>query len=179
MAPYQCMQASAQVRGEFVIPMIDSAGPFQDIPLKILADNGINEPQPGEWYSYQAYLNSLKAIAAKMGPATMFLIGKWMVEDSKWPADMDSMDRLFEALDQTYRAYHRGESNSYKTAKVDEKNIRVTSQSPYPEDVERGLIETLVRKYKPKNVLTARVKVDPSQPSKSKGSNSSSYLVSW
>ncbi|MDR3577004.1 MAG: hypothetical protein P4L50_24325 [Anaerolineaceae bacterium] len=179
MALYQCSQPQAQVRGEFIIPMIESAGPFQDTPLKILADNGIDEPQPGEWYSYQAYLNALKAVATRLGPATLFLIGKWMVEDANWPKTIESPEKALEALDSVYRSCHRGDNGSYKVQKIDDKNVHVVCQTPYPEDIDRGLIETLARKYRQNKLVNVRVRIDLSQPCKSKGANTSTCLVSW
>jgi hypothetical protein len=63
--------------------------------------------------------------------------------------------------------------------KIDDKNLRVQCQSPYPEDIDRGLIETLARKYKQSKFMNIHIKMDPTQPSKAKGANASTCLVSW
>lgn len=44
--------------------------------LKILAENGVVNPMPGQCYRQRAWLDSLKAIAAKLGPSTLRAIGK-------------------------------------------------------------------------------------------------------
>jgi hypothetical protein len=180
MVLYQSPQPGIEVRGEYVIPMIDSAGPFQETPLKILAENGIVEPQPGQWYPLQAYLNAIKTVASKLGPATLFLIGKWMAEDGVFPQGINNIDTALAALDKAYNLNHRGGNcGSYEIQKASERSYRVICQSPYPEDVDRGLIEALLRKHKTAGILSVQVKIDTSLPSKSKGAETSTIVVSW
>ncbi len=44
--------------------------------LKALADNGIVDPVPGQWYSQPVWLDSLKAMTQKLGPSTLRAIDK-------------------------------------------------------------------------------------------------------
>ena len=68
-------------------------GPYKETGLKILAEHGIANPQPGHWYPQQAWLDAFKAIAEKIGAGTLLAIGKTIPENAQWPPHVDTIEK--------------------------------------------------------------------------------------
>jgi hypothetical protein len=180
MGVYQVNNPKAEVKGEYILPILDCAGPFRDAPLQILAEFGIPEPDPNAWYSMQAYLNTIKKVAEKMGPATLGAIGKWVPEDVPWVDNISSLQDGLNSINTVYAANHRnGDVGSFKYEKVDDKSGKLICNTPYPDELDRGIIEAVARKFKEKSMLFVRVKLETSLPTRTKGADTSTFIVSW
>ena len=46
----------------------------------VLADNGIDDPKPGEWYSQQAWLDAFEVLATELEPHLLDRIGEQIPE---------------------------------------------------------------------------------------------------
>jgi hypothetical protein len=93
MAQFEAFDPEVEVNGETVLSVIDGMGTYKSIGEKILQENGIVNPQPGEWYSQQAWLNAFRTIAEKVGDSTLYEIGKKIPENAQFPPEVDSTEK--------------------------------------------------------------------------------------
>ncbi len=169
MAQFSAMSHNVQVNGETVLSVIDGVGPFKSSALKILANNGIADPKPGDWYSHQSWLNAFKEIAETIGENTLYSIGKKIPENASFPPEIDSIDKALGAIDMAYHMNHRGgEIGNYKYEKTGDRSARIVSQDPCPCAFDRGIIEAI-----------ATVKHDDSAPCRTNGAESCTYVINW
>jgi len=180
MAQFKAFAAGVEVNGETVLSVVDGMGAFQSKAIQILAENGISNPQAGKWYSQQAWLDAFKVIAEKMGGATIFLIGKGIPKNAQFPSDIDTLDKALASIDIAYHMNHRGgEIGSYRYEKLTERSAKLTCRNPYPCDFDRGIITTMVQKFKPKGVLNIKVRHDDTSPCRKEGADSCTYFIEW
>ena len=76
MKTFTASSPRIEVNGETVTSMIDGMGAFRSRAIQILSENGINNPEPGQWYNQQAWLNAFKTISEKVGRLTLSNIGQ-------------------------------------------------------------------------------------------------------
>ncbi len=52
-------------------------------------------------------------------------------------------------------------------------------KNPYPSELDRGIITTLVRRYTPGRPHEVDVVLDTTKPSREQGADSCWYIISW
>lgn len=180
MKIFKASSPSVEVNGETVHSIIDGMGAFKAKALKILADNGIDNPQPGKWYNQQAWLNAFKAISEQIGASTLNAIGQKIPENAKFPPEIDEIHKGLASIDVAFHMNHRnGIIGNYKYEKIDDKNVKIICSNPYPDEFDKGIITAMTRKFKPANVINVKVHVDETQNTRTKGGDSTTFLVSW
>jgi hypothetical protein len=92
MAQFIAFDDSIEVNGQTILSVVRGMGVFEKLALKILKEHGIDNPQPGRWYSQQAWLDAFKEIATKIGPNTLFEIGKKIPESADWPPEIRTIE---------------------------------------------------------------------------------------
>lgn len=180
MAQFVAKAPGVMVNGETVNSVVAGMGAFRAASIKILTENGIGEPKAGQWYKQQDWLNAFKAIAQSVGGSTLFQIGKAIPANAAWPPQIDTIDKALASIDVAYHMNHRGgEIGHYTFALTGERSGKFVCNNPYPCDFDRGIITAVATKFKPAGVAMVNVKHDDSQPCRSKGGDSCTYLVSW
>lgn len=181
MAGYRALDANVEVSGETVYAIIDGMGAFRETALKILAKQGIVNPQPGEWYKQQAWLNAFSVISEKLGSDALFNIGMKVSENADFLPGIETLDKALSVIDAAYHTSHRnGEIGHYYFDVRSDDSYEMVCKTPYPCDFDRGLLTALCSRYKPAGT-TARAVVthDDSKPCRKKGADSCTYLVTW
>ncbi|HPA73676.1 MAG TPA: hypothetical protein PKY31_15510 [Spirochaetota bacterium] len=194
MAQFIAFDPKVEVNGETVLSIVDGMGAFKDRAYKFLADNGIQNPEPGKWYPQQSWLNAFKAITQATGDFTLFNIGKKIPENAQFPPEINTMDKALAAIDVAYHMNHRVNGQimfdpgtgkmlegigHYKFHRAGDREIRMVCENPYPSDFDRGIIEAMAQKFKPAGAGVVIVRLDESQPTRKKGANSCTYTVKW
>src|SRR5262245_47196461 len=108
MAQFKPFSPDVQVNGHTVLSVITALDSGQETRLEILARNGIADPQHHQWYSQTSYLNAFKEIYEKVGPSTLFAIGKAIPESAKFPSQINSLEKALSAIDVAYKMNHKG-----------------------------------------------------------------------
>ena len=62
---------------------------------------------------------------------------------------------------------------------IGDKSAKFTCTNPYPDDFDKGLITAMARKFKPVTSAIVNVTSDTNQPARSKGADSTIFLVNW
>lgn len=179
MALYKAYNAKVEVNGETVLSVVSGMGIFKDNALQILKENGIDNPKPGQWYLQQSWLNAFKTIAERIGKTTLYQIGKSIPESAKFPSEINDIHKALSAIDIAYHMNHRnGEIGYYKYEKINERTVKIICQNPYPTDFDKGIIDAMAKKFKPKDSFV-KVTLDEKQLVRNKGAESDTFIVSW
>jgi hypothetical protein len=191
MAEFIAFRPGVEVYGAVVLSVVDGMGEFKSRAEAILAQNGIRRPQPEAWYPQQAWLDSFKTISEKIGPRTLFAIGKKILEAVEWPAWIDSLETGLGAIDMNYHLRHRlngvpmlneatgemtpGIGNYEFRGLTGEKSAVMVCNNPYPSEFDRGIITAMGRRFKP----GLEVRLDATQPTRTRKADSCTYLIEW
>lgn len=180
MATFIAFERGVEVNGQTVLTIVNGMDIFKKRAYQILAENGIRDPKPGKWYSQQAWLNAFKTIAQSIGPYTLYRIGSKIPENAQFPPEIDSIEKALASIDVAYHMNHRkGEIGHYNYEKTGERTAQFVCNNPYPCTFDKGIIEAMGRKFKPKDSTNVLVKHDDTAPCRNKGADSCTYMVRW
>jgi hypothetical protein len=179
MVLFKAYDPKVEVNGETVLSVVDGVGSFKTMALKWLKDSGINDPKPGQWYLQQAWLDCFKLISEKLGPASLKKIGEAIPRNAKFPPQVNSVETALGAIDIAYHMNHRnGNIGNYKFSKTGPNSATLVCDNPYPDAFDLGIIESCAEKFKAAG-QSVEVKIDESKPTRTKGANSTTYLIKW
>ncbi len=179
MAEFKAFSPRVQVLGEVVLSLVNVMGAFKGISIEILKENGIVDPEPSKWYSQQSWLDSFRAIADKVGPNTLYQVGRQVPQQYRFPPMIDSIETVLSNLDEAYRKSHRGgEVGHYRFQIRGLKVGQMTCDNPYPCDFDRGIISALAQRFEPPGSLVD-VRHEDQAPCKKQGADSCVYTISW
>lgn len=194
MAQFVAINNDVEVNGETVLSVVDGMGAFKERALKILADSGITDPKPGQWYRQQYWLDAFRRISESTGNYTLFNIGKKIPENAQFPPEIDDIFKGLSAIDVAYHMNHRiGNTplfdpktgtmqegiGHYRFKKDGDKKVTMECNNPYPCDFDRGIIEAMAHRFKPSGASIVLVKHDDTAPCRKKGHESCTYHVTW
>lgn len=182
MAQFKAFAPGVEVRGDVVLSFVDVMGAFKSLAEGILEDNGIKDPSPEGWYLQQAWLNSFKTITEQIGPNTLFQLARQIplsAGASKLYGNIDTLETALFVLDEAYRSSHRGgEVGHYIFVKTGERSGQMHTMNPYPCDFDRGLLDSLTRRFEPVNPYLDVFHNDQA-PCKKSGADSCTYTIAW
>lgn len=145
MAEYEAFEEGVEVNGQTVRAFVEGvpAG-FEAEAQGILADNGIDDPQPGEWYPQQAWLDALAEIEGEIGEATLDRMGERIPENADWPSSGDLVVAALDLINEAYGLNHRnGDFGFYYAEQVDAATVHVHCRNPYPCPFDRGVVRAV------------------------------------
>ncbi|MEM7350540.1 MAG: hypothetical protein AAF657_07025 [Acidobacteriota bacterium] len=179
MAQFKAFSPRVEVLGEVVLSLVNVMGAFKRLALGILAEHDIHDPQPDQWYSQQAWLDSFRKISEEIGPNTLYQIGRQIPQQHYFPPGVDSIESVLGDLDGAYRNAHRGgEVGHYNFQLIGMQSGKMTCDNPYPCDFDRGIIQALADRFEPEGSLVD-VRHDDSAPCKKQGDDSCTYIINW
>ncbi|MDN5202970.1 hypothetical protein QQ008_16390 [Fulvivirgaceae bacterium BMA10] len=152
MDQFVVFDKNTKVSGESIFPVVTALETGKKDRLRILLKNGI-DPKPFRWFNMQHLLNVFKEIYESAGEETLFSIGKAMPDYAKFPPILD-LEMALAQLNHAYQMNHIcGEAGCWKLIEFDKKNKKaiVECHSPYPAELVRGVLASLLKKFKPKN----------------------------
>jgi hypothetical protein len=179
MAIFRAYDATTEVSGESVVSLVEGTGVWAASAKRMLSENGIADPKPGQWYSQQAYLNGFKTVAQKTGPAVLRNIGRSIPDRAKWPPEVNTVEAGLNSINVAYHMNHRkGKAGNYTFTKINSKSAIMVCDNPYPDNFDYGLIESVAKKFcKAGDNVT--VKIDEKKPQRDKGAESTTYIIEW
>ena len=194
MAQFIALNTDVEVNGQTVLSIVDGLGAVKSTALKILADNGLEDPKPDNWYSQQKWLNAFKAIAEKIGQNTLTVIGKKIPENAQFPPEIDDIHKALGAIDVAYHMNHRlngevlfnpatGEMKEgighYTYEKIDEKKAKITCDNPYPCAFDLGIIQAMAERFKPEDSPYIEVRHDKEGGCRKENGDTCTYFINW
>jgi hypothetical protein len=165
----------ATVSGGNILSMLAAMGPFRRRGEQLLEEHGIGNVQVEEWYPLTAYVAALQAIGQKMGPNTLFQIGRQIPNHVPLPPGIDTFEKVLGSFGMAFDMNHRGaQPGAITYALASQRTATITTGTPYPCDFDRGVIVGFFQK-----LLSTRVGVEPLEgaPCKARGGETCSYGV--
>lgn len=178
MAQFVAFEKGIEVNGQTILSIINTLADGKEI----LNAHGIKNPEAGKWYPQQAWLDTFKAISKEIGEQTLFSIGTAVPENALFPSDVDNLEKGLKSIDLAYRMNHRGgEIGTYRLIRFNEKARKAVMicQNPYPSEFDRGIISSMLRKFKPASSSNYEVNLDTTKGSRINGEHSCTYNISW
>ncbi len=179
MAEYKAFAEGVEVRSEVILSFVEVMGAFRRLAESILQEHGIPDLQPDAWYPQQAWLDSFKAITERIGVKTLYVMARQIPISASISPEIDSLEKAFFELDKAYRESHRGgDVGHYIFVKTGDRTGQVKTLNPYPCDFDRGLLDSLARRFEPDNPYLEVTHLD-SAPCKQRGAESCTFNLCW
>ncbi|MFP2932696.1 hypothetical protein ACLESO_47620 [Pyxidicoccus sp. 3LG] len=195
---YAAFEPGLQIIGQALYTIADGFGTFRSIAAQYFLAEGIGKVNkegalvldPEAWYSVDAELRMMRRVAEELGPLVVFNGGKRIPENAVFPPSADIHTGLA-AIDVAYHMNHGkngrplfdgatgrklpGIGNlAYEPHPSGNRGV-LTAHTFYPDEFIRGLIVSMAQRFKPQ----ARVELDVTKPSLSRGGESTTWLISW
>lgn len=169
-----------EVYGRSVQALLNAMEFFQLKAHSILASHGIERLEAEKWYPLPSVLNSFEDILQQVGPHTTRAIGHAVPDHAVFPPGIDSFPSAMGALDSAYRMNHRGTGDigGYAFHPMTERSASMVCDNPYPCEFDRGLLESLYKRFRPKGSLMLHVDHDP-EKCRSAGAQACIYQLKW
>lgn len=165
-----------EVSGGNILSMLAAMGPFRKRGEQLLAEQGIRNVTAEEWYPLEAYVRALETIGERMGPNTLFQIGKQIPDHVMLPPGIDTFEKVAASFEMAFDMNHRGgDAGKISYQMTGDRSVTIVTGTPYPTDFDKGVTQGFFHK-----LISTRVNVveDTSQPSKRNGGETSTFLVS-
>lgn len=152
MPQYEAFIQEAEVNGRSVRSIVEGVGQFssayEERALEILDNHGLPEPEEGEWYSMQAYLDAFAELADTVGPKTVTKIGSEIPYLVDWPPGVETVEEAMGSLDDVYQMNHRGgEIGYYDFEMTGDSGGVMECKNPYPAELDEGLLKAVAEKF--------------------------------
>ena len=164
MAEFKAFNNQVEVNGQTILSVLAGMRGFETSAKLILSKNGIDNPEPNNWYSQQAWLNAFKEISEQIGERTLTSIGQMIPEKAEWPPNVNSLETAFASIDVAYHMNHRLNGvtlfnpetgimlegiGHYNYQKTGDREITMTCENPYPCAFDKGIIKSVATKFQP------------------------------
>ena len=143
--------------------------------------NGLGDVDADTWYAQEAWLAALRAVGTTVGPHALRELGRHLPKTAVWPADVTTVPDAIASITDAYRLHHRGPAlGAYAFERIDDRQGRVTSTTPYPCPFDVGLVEGVIREFSPTVTTTAMAFVEEVGDScRDDGGEQCTYAVRW
>ena len=135
------VRPDALVSGGDVLSMLAATGAFRKTAEQALADHGLVDVHASGWYPLAAYADVMRDLEHRVGPNTLFRIGKEIPNHIELPPGLDTFERVAASFGPAFSMNHRNAGNGgidYELTGPDAATI--VSGTPYPCDFDRGVI---------------------------------------
>jgi hypothetical protein len=182
MAQFVPFQEGVEVNGQTVLAVANALEAGRATRLKILSKHGLSDIQLKEWYSQRSWLDAFKEISETFGVHTLFAIGEAIPENAIFPPEIDNLEKALALIDYAYHLNHRGgEIGHYTLTHFDavKHTAIMVCNNPYPSEFDRGIINTMVKKFLPPTSLIFDVQRDVTKETRLQGADSCTYKITW
>ncbi|MEZ3114380.1 hypothetical protein RYH80_00365 [Halobaculum sp. MBLA0147] len=146
--------SETRIEGRYVCAVLDSVAEvspvFESRAEEILADAGIESPEPSETYDTGAFASALSSMVEAAGETTVTRAGEEMVDRNEEITSRTDFESGFATLREQHAAVHRSfdpdRAGQYRRERVGERRHRVAAfgEHTYPEPLVRGAVEGVV-----------------------------------
>lgn len=177
MAEFVSFDPDVEVLGQsmlcVVAGMTKSARP-------LLEKYGLDKLQPEEWYPLQPILDFYREIyRSKSALVNLVSTGMKVPDNAVFPPEIDTIQKAFLSLDEAYHMNHRGgEIGNYHAEIVGDRHIVVRAHTPFPCDLDYGIMLGLARRFKPKNAIL-NMYHDAETSCRKRGAEECVYHIHW
>jgi hypothetical protein len=182
MAEYVPFSSNVEVLGQTVLSCVNALPSYQNVMEQVLTKHGLIDIAPDKWYSQERWLNAFRDIGKRYGPHTLFLIGKAIPTNAKFPPNINNLESGLNSIDVAYKMNHRnGEIGYYKLLELnhEQKRAIMECRNPYPSFFDMGIILSIARKFKSNPSDIVEIARDETKSSRLTGGMSCRYILKW
>lgn len=145
----------------------------------IVAMHGADQLDPKAWYPQQTWLDILKAISQE-ARIDLMALGHRVANSLEVPAGVFSIQSMLDYIHHHYQSTHRSSEiiPHYEVEVLDQRTIKITDHTPYPDDLQYGFIYGLFNRLMPYGAQL-RVRYDEQACRRSDGADQSVYVITW
>jgi len=177
MALFKAYEPTAQVNGETILSFVNGLGAFKDTALQLLKDQGIDDPQPGQWYSHQGWLSAFEELRKKYGVNCIIMVGKAIPKHANLPPEIDSVEKAMASINVAYRMNHRGNVGSFTFEIVGPQQGKMICDNPYHCAFDQAVLKAMAEKFKKPG---QQIKLTHDEGGcRLNGDDSCTYTISW
>lgn len=170
--------------------ILEAMKPFDHMLESLLAKHDIHKLKTDGWYPTHVFSEVLQIVAREVGENTLFSIGKRVPDIAVWPADIKDIDAGLSSVDVAYHMNHRDSKGvlfdpktgqmregigHYSYQRTGPRSAVMVCSTPYPSELDRGIVTGTARKWKP----SADAVLDVSKPTRKSGGGSCTYIIEW
>lgn len=182
MPQFKAFSPNVEIWGGSLLAMVDglaSAGMPRDEVLALLGREGVLDPQREGWYSHQALLNVLREAEIRCGEAALRSAGRAVPVGSRFPPEVETLERALLTLDIAYQVNHRGGRIGHYTCKpLGARRMELFCDNPYGCELDHGIIETLFARHAAAG-FRPRLAHQPGTGCRKQGHRACVYQVEW
>ncbi len=162
-----------------IVEGLVQAGAPQDHILALLAKGGILDPDREGWYPQQGLLDTLRTAGEQFGEGALRSAGRAIPRHSRFPPEVDTLDRALTTLDLAYQVNHRGgRIGHYACKRLGPRKVEIYCDNPYGCELDLGILETLLEHHGAVG-KEVRVAHAPGTSCRKKGHRACVYHVRW
>jgi len=126
---------------------------YNAIPNKSIQDDmlrhvGLDEIDPGKWYDLHLARTIYYGVEQLFGPATVRLVGKNIIENAVFPAEIDSPLSALKSIETAYRLNVTGtDLGDVSVKELDSGRVSLTFSTPFPCLFEKGIMIGCATKF--------------------------------
>jgi hypothetical protein len=171
----------ATALGAIIATTVEALGVYAATGYRILAENGITDIKPDEWYPMQAFCNFFEAIDIKVGASVYYIIGKKVAATVALPPDLNTVEKALSGFDLVHKTNYKGLAlaDGWKVQIYGDKSAELVFRGPFPDDFVRGVAEGLVRRFANGSADRVTVRIDAGAPRRDRGESSTTLLANW
>ena len=141
-----------------------------------LADYGLEDIDPEEWYPLEIPLAMLYNMRDQYGDVRMRNMGQNIPEHVEFPPNLSEVDNALRGINEAYHQNHRGsEIGFYEFQQEDSKEGIMTCENPYPCEFDKGLIKGVAKKFANNPVTVEEI----GDQCRADGDQHCEYRVEW
>lgn len=131
----------ALVSGGNILAMLAATGAFRKMAEQLLAERGIADVTPDEWYPLAPCAEVIHELEMKIGPNAVFRIGKEVPSHIQLPPGLDSFEKVAGSFAPAFALNHRNAGSGGIEHEITGPDAAtIVSGTPYPCDFDRGVI---------------------------------------
>jgi len=159
----------------FVDGVAETCGYFEERAHRLLGKHGIEDPQSGDSYALEAYLDAICDVQRTTGPNTLNRIGRATSAALPWSHRVQTIEDAFADLDHTFGRAHDSDAGSFEFEPDDHGGLLV-ADTPYPDAFEKGLVEGIGKHF---GTNTGFIAVHDDGPLRADGGDRREFDLTW
>ena len=153
MPQFKAFSPAVEIWGGSLLAMVEGlalAGMPRDESLALLGRAGVLDPDREGWYSHQALLDTLREAGGRYGEGALRAAGRAIPVGSRFPPEVETLERALLTLDIAYQVNHRGGRIGHYTCKpLGPRRMELYCDNPYGCELDQGILETLLAHHAP------------------------------
>jgi hypothetical protein len=171
----------AMALGANIIATVEALGAYTSTGYRILAENGITNIKPDEWYPMQAFCSFFEALDRRVGASVFYIVGRTAACAVPLPPEVNTVEKALSRFDSVYKTYYRGGAwtDGWKVQIRGDQSAKLVFRGPFPDDFVRGLTEGFIRRFARGSTGRVTVRIDAAAPRRDRGESSTTLLANW